>query len=66
VRHVFEWRQPCQCLAASVGWAFLEQLALAAIDVGRMDVAEVCLALLVQSLYFGLTNEALAMSATTL
>lgn len=24
-----------------VGWAFLEQLALAAIDVGRLDVADV-------------------------
>jgi hypothetical protein len=24
------------------GWAFLEQLALAAIDVGRIDVADVC------------------------
>jgi hypothetical protein len=26
-----------------VGWAFLEQLALAAIDVGRIDVADVCI-----------------------
>lgn len=25
-----------------IGWAFLEQLALAAIDVGRLDVADVC------------------------
>jgi ER membrane protein complex subunit 2 len=27
------------------GWAFLEQLALAAIDVGRIDVADVCVVL---------------------
>jgi hypothetical protein len=26
-----------------IGWAFLEQLALAAIDLGRVDVADVCL-----------------------
>ena len=24
------------------GWAFLEQLALAAIDIGRIDIADVC------------------------
>jgi tetratricopeptide (TPR) repeat protein len=30
------------------GWAFLEQLALAAIDVGRLDVAERCLGLLAE------------------
>jgi tetratricopeptide (TPR) repeat protein len=29
------------------GWAFLEQLALAAIDVGRLDVADRCLGLLI-------------------
>jgi len=26
-----------------LGWAFLQQLALAAIDVGRLDIADVCL-----------------------
>jgi len=27
------------------GWAFLEQLCLASIDIGRLDVADVCQAL---------------------
>ena len=27
------------------GWAFLEQLSLAAIDIGRLDMADVCQAL---------------------
>jgi hypothetical protein len=30
-------------LTLDLGWAFLEQLALAAIDVGRVDIADVCL-----------------------
>lgn len=29
----------CDCL---VGWAFLEQMTLASLDVGRIDVADVC------------------------
>ena len=51
-----------------VGWAFLEQLALAAIDVGRIDVADVCAApcCTFDDADLELTNEALAVSAATL
>jgi hypothetical protein len=58
---------PSDCLTAFVGWAFLEQLALAAIDVGRTDVADVCIVLPVPSCGLGtLTSEVLAMFATSL
>lgn len=29
-------------LLSPAGWTFLEQLTLAAIDIGRLDVADVC------------------------
>ena len=32
-----------QLTSGLTGWAFLEQLALASIDIGRVDVADVCL-----------------------
>lgn len=44
------------------GWSFLEQLALAAIDVGRIDIADVCHGSMYTFILHRLTKEDVAVS----